>query len=583
MLYHPEKTNDIDVVISRYVQNMEFDNFFKNEYKNEIVLSNYIVTILSANIFTPKHKQCLLNAIVMGIYNKIGNITKLVDYFFTHNKNKQLLLEEIFDYVNNFPKNKSNFKQIRCNVLTYLFNSSNVIEIMKTFKEFKSELEYENKGIFQRAIDKNIILDTIDNIELIKYMNNILTMKNYTCDYFVHLFEILIPLTKKYLFKHNSSKDMHLILYKLNLIVISKIIDYNIKIHTLYIFLFYKKYLNNNLYENVELNKNEQTCKHTTCRYIGYWLKESINKFDMLLKNNKINTDEMSDFVKNIFKISDDDITLIKGKIDVIIFMHYDKILSNLKLNTSEFRTNYFRFIGDINLVKIFDDTVYDSFNNIWLVYDYRILNVIVQAICRIVQELTYDNVIIQDYDIYNCMYNLLSYVDIKIFDNLLKIEDRYTVNSYCDTIYIIYLTYNKIFNSNPKSLLDRKWQQCNIILNDAIDNFNQNNINNLIKQRKEKIKNKYILNDDITNDEFLDPLSCNLIIYPIKIPKCDDIFDKATIMYHIYETKYITGESTHPYTREKLTMDDIEAYNKNDDIVKEIAQFNTKLDSLYK
>lgn len=71
--------------------------------------------------------------------------------------------------------------------------------------------------------------------------------------------------------------------------------------------------------------------------------------------------------------------------------------------------------------------------------------------------------------------------------------------------------------------------------------------------------------------DEFLDPITCFPIEDPIKIPNIALFFDKKNILTHVYE------KSENPYTREKLTIGQLNEYNLQLEVCNEIEQFIKK------
>lgn len=92
-----------------------------------------------------------------------------------------------------------------------------------------------------------------------------------------------------------------------------------------------------------------------------------------------------------------------------------------------------------------------------------------------------------------------------------------------------------------------------------------------LPKDKKENIINKLTPTKKFIEytGEFLDPILCTEIIDPVKIPDIDnEIFDKTGILTHIYDTKQ------NPYTRQPLTVQMLEEYNKKENIVEEIKRF---------
>jgi hypothetical protein len=78
---------------------------------------------------------------------------------------------------------------------------------------------------------------------------------------------------------------------------------------------------------------------------------------------------------------------------------------------------------------------------------------------------------------------------------------------------------------------------------------------------------------DDIQYPEkFLDPLMSTPIQDPVVIPNSKEIFDRSTI------EKIITSDHTNPYTREPLTREIFDDFNKQDESKKKIQQFTDEL-----
>lgn len=85
------------------------------------------------------------------------------------------------------------------------------------------------------------------------------------------------------------------------------------------------------------------------------------------------------------------------------------------------------------------------------------------------------------------------------------------------------------------------------------------------------KIKNTPELDDAEYPEEFIDPIMLIPIKNPVMIPNIKSFFDKSSIMSHLYH------EYTNPYTREKLTIDELNEYNKKDEVIEQISEFNTR------
>ncbi|AYV80941.1 MAG: U-box domain protein [Harvfovirus sp.] len=72
--------------------------------------------------------------------------------------------------------------------------------------------------------------------------------------------------------------------------------------------------------------------------------------------------------------------------------------------------------------------------------------------------------------------------------------------------------------------------------------------------------------------EEFLDPFLVTEIKNPVMIPDINKIFDKVSIMSHLYE------QQTNPCTLDKLTIHEFEEYNKRDEIQRSVGDFLKKL-----
>ena len=85
---------------------------------------------------------------------------------------------------------------------------------------------------------------------------------------------------------------------------------------------------------------------------------------------------------------------------------------------------------------------------------------------------------------------------------------------------------------------------------------------------------------DDKDNDlpeEFKDSILATVINRPVMIPKIDTIFDRSSIMSHLY------NEETNPFTRDPLTISEFEEYNQRDDVKEKINNFINRLNDFKK
>lgn len=80
-------------------------------------------------------------------------------------------------------------------------------------------------------------------------------------------------------------------------------------------------------------------------------------------------------------------------------------------------------------------------------------------------------------------------------------------------------------------------------------------------------------IDHNIVPDDFLDPILCTLIRDPIMIPHVDLIFDKSSILSQLYH------ENINPYTRETLTLESVENFNKLDNVIEKVNTFKYKFD----
>jgi hypothetical protein len=115
--------------------------------------------------------------------------------------------------------------------------------------------------------------------------------------------------------------------------------------------------------------------------------------------------------------------------------------------------------------------------------------------------------------------------------------------------------------NSDPILEIKDKILKTVIHINDKI----------LSPEKKLEIKEKIEhLQEDTTDypSDFIDPMTCKPIKTPIMIPNTNEIFERTTIIMQIY------SQGTNPYTREPLTLEILEKYNQEEEVVKKINEF---------
>jgi hypothetical protein len=210
---------------------------------------------------------------------------------------------------------------------------------------------------------------------------------------------------------------------------------------------------------------------------------------------------------------------------------------------------------------------LFEIFNNICsnnILRQPGVLNKLIFSIILIfdIYKNIYKNKIIKDIYPEVCMkYSILIFELLKvstdlnhgIYTKIYRPDLAYTIinNVYKSILY--HLDTHSIY------LLDIK----DIIINN-MENFpilSENNRINIINKLIEINKIEY-------SSEFLDPLCNTEIINPVKIPDIDEIFDKSSILTHIYDSKQ------NPYTRNLLTVDILEEYNNRENIKNQIDDF---------
>jgi hypothetical protein len=92
-----------------------------------------------------------------------------------------------------------------------------------------------------------------------------------------------------------------------------------------------------------------------------------------------------------------------------------------------------------------------------------------------------------------------------------------------------------------------------------------------LSPKKKLEIKDKIEKIPEDTIDyppEFIDPMTCKPIKTPVMIPNTNEIFERTSIVMQIY------SQGTNPYTREPLTLEILEKYNQEEEVIKKINKF---------
>jgi hypothetical protein len=219
------------------------------------------------------------------------------------------------------------------------------------------------------------------------------------------------------------------------------------------------------------------------------------------------------------------------------------------------------------------------------------------QNLCRQVQnnrmmlyDLTIFEVIGVSLNIFNKTFMFHSTIyDKKIITELFpEVEDKYSIlisellkfasNRYLHDIFSVPETFsemnkvvNSIYNSIYDSILKHIEHSVEYLVNYKDIIIKSINLSDLHDPQKNYIISKlekYHESEIDYPSDFLDPITCKIIKNPIKIPNVSLFFDRSAILTHIYE------KGDNPYTREKLSIDELNEYNKQKDIVDEILVF---------
>lgn len=100
------------------------------------------------------------------------------------------------------------------------------------------------------------------------------------------------------------------------------------------------------------------------------------------------------------------------------------------------------------------------------------------------------------------------------------------------------------------------------------------NGLKNHNFNEKDKFMDLLINYEDDTDkypEELLDPLTCKKINIPIMIPNSGEIFERTSIISHVYKSK------NNPYTREELTLEMLSKYNEKEEVREKLMEFIKK------
>ena len=97
-----------------------------------------------------------------------------------------------------------------------------------------------------------------------------------------------------------------------------------------------------------------------------------------------------------------------------------------------------------------------------------------------------------------------------------------------------------------------------------------QSNLVDSVKTGRDALMNDH--DDEEIPDDLLDPIMGTLIETPVLLPNSETFMEKDVILRHLLNSE------DNPFTRDPLTLADLEAYNKRDDIQERVSLFKQRL-----
>jgi hypothetical protein len=563
---------DDDKTIEIYI-NLLYDNFNRINYNNFIkelilMLDNSYFIIMFLGKFLDKinlYKKKILKDIIKNTTDitKLKNIFILdVDY---------VILLEIF-ILNNLNENDYIL------LLEWIYEIGKIDIIYKLIEKLEYKLN---------SIRYNVIFDII--ISLIR-----LHEKLINTDFYIELSKKLIPLIILSITLFELSEFIK------NIFLIETNNLFNYRLNT--IFNFYRTLIKyKNKYFDVQIINDIVKLINLFIKTDGD-MEPYINIIDdllTLLYINELNIHEKTNLFINITQIiTNENINYTPNN----LIEYIDYYISNIKFlswSTLDEKIALLELIAKSLLqIKNKEELYFEKFDNI-------IFNVLYleQETFNIFKSVLQTEVIYTNYNLVkNTLYNLLTIIN--IFNDILIIYFNLCVKYniyYADLLHknnLLINIYVNFFNnnnqSNTKFSMNILFQ--NIIINkfmiiynhhnydkfqfngleyDLIINYYNNlkinyihdldNIINILKEKSIK-SNEFIekYNDDI----YIDNIFSIEIIEPIMIPNSEYFYEKATMYLLLRET------SQHPYTREKITLNDIIEYNKQSHIKEKINNY---------
>ena len=271
-----------------------------------------------------------------------------------------------------------------------------------------------------------------------------------------------------------------------------------------------------------------------------------------MLNNNNIDIQSIVDISKNIFT-----------KCDM-------KKLQNLNEGSEE----YEYIMDNLTSVRNLFDIMYGCINTVDLILHIVIPNTNIYSIIDSKPILKTIIVTI------SMVMDLINYIhfDIEIIDVLTGLLGDITMDAFID----------KLFNVITLLTTIVKYQKLGSLMNElkfdmdnyksTIKHFPDKTQDNIIDQLERSFK-EYKTITAIIPDEFIDPISCDIIDDPVLLPNMvgfdsGDLFiDKSIIM------KQLLSKEENPFNRQKLTMNELNEFNKRPEILEKIMILKNKID----
>jgi succinate dehydrogenase flavin-adding protein (antitoxin of CptAB toxin-antitoxin module) len=369
----------------------------------------------------------------------------------------------------------------------------------------------------------------------------------------------------------------------------------------------YKERITNDLKSNNIINDFIIKCinnKYYICSDYIYFIKRYIcDNFYILSEQDK---DIYYNFISDIITNKDNNIHIKYNFCNILLDKFKDRDIVDILMEyiaTSDFFNIFYVFENHISylhlnkIVKILIERKininHKNINNFiykLISYTNNLLGNLEELLCetnritftikRLINKITYyllDNIIIINY-----LFNNKIIQDIFINTNVMLIKLYKLFNQKYFKItnilsfalgeiinYTLNITYIYVKNTNNETknayidfVAELNLEQGDELLKATIIEYLTNNI--------------YEDNEIDLPDEMLDPILCSRIRDPVIIPDVKYIMDKTSIITHLYNNK------SNPYTRNPLTIEQLEEYNNLEENKKIIENFKSKFSKYF-